>query len=220
MSKFTGFSKKLPRFWFDLHCNNNMENEAEWKDIYKKYVTNPLTDLYEALVPIVSDISENVELSPARCISSPYTDRRFSYHTPFKEYMYLRFKQKGKKTDVPGFYFDMGAEYYSYGLRVYKQTAKGISQMREQIALHEETVASVLEAVLENGYEIIGEDYKKDHFANVESRNVKMLLNKKSFYIGKRIYVNASVYTKEFADEIAECFRQMSSIFYLLADQG
>ena len=219
MSKFFGFSKKLPDFWFELHFNNNAENEAELKDQYKKYITNPLSDLYEALVPTVLTVSENVELSPARCISSPYTDRRFSRNAPFKEYMYLRFKQKGKKTDIPGFYFDMGAEYYSYGLRVYKQTANGLSQMRDHLSHYEDTVSAVLDAALANGYEIIGEDYKKDRFPDMEQCSAKMLLNKKSFYIGKKIGVNAVIYTKEFADEIAECFRQMSDIFRILADE-
>ena len=211
MSKFSGFSKTLPDFWFDLHFNNNVENEAELKDKYKKYITNPLADLYETLVPTVLAVSENMELSPARCISSPYTARRFSHSTPFKEYMYLRFKQKGKKTDIPGFYFDMGAEYYSYGLRVYKQTASGLSKMKEHLSHYEETVSAVLDSVLANGYEIIGEDYKKDHFPDMKNSSLKMLLNKKSFYIGKKVGVNDSIYTKALAEEIAGCFRQMSA---------
>ena len=219
MSKFSGFSQQLPNFWFELHFNNNVENEARLKDKYKKYISNPLSDLYESLVPTVLTISENVELSPARCISSPYTDRRFSRNAPFKEYMYLRFKQKGKKTDIPGFYFDMGAEYYSYGLRVYKQTASGLSRMREHLSHYEQIVSAILDEAIANGYEIIGEDYKKDHFPNMKQCSAKTLLNKKSFYIGKNVCVNASVYTKDLADEIAECFQQMADIFRLLADE-
>ena len=219
MSKFSGFSKTLPDFWFDLHFNNNVENEDGLKDKYKKFITNPLADLYEALVPTVLSVSENTELSPARCISSTYTDRRFSRNVPFKEYMYLRFKLKGKKTDIPGLYFDMGAEYYSYGLRVYKQTASGLSVMRERLSHYEEAVSAVLDALLANGYEIIGEDYKKDHFPDMKECSLKMLLNKKSFYIGKEISVNASVYKEDLADEIAECFQQMQDIFRILADE-
>ena len=90
--------------------------------------------------------------------------------------------------------------------------------MRERLLRHGETVSAALQALLANGYKIIGEDYKKDHFPDVES-SIKMILNKKSFYIGKKVDINASVYTKEFAGEIAECFRQMSDIFCLLADE-
>ena len=32
MNRFNGFSKDLPDFWFDLHFNNNVENEAEMKE--------------------------------------------------------------------------------------------------------------------------------------------------------------------------------------------
>ena len=70
-----------------------------------------------------------------------------------------------------------------------------------------------------NGYEIIGEDYKKDHFPDMKECSLKMLLNKKSFYIGKEISVNASVYKEDLADEIAECFQQMQDIFRILADE-
>ena len=70
-----------------------------------------------------------------------------------------------------------------------------------------------------NGYEIIGEDYKKDRFPDMEPCSAKTLLNKKSFYIGKAIGVNEAIYTKELSDEIAECFRLMSDIFRLLADE-
>jgi len=49
--------------------------------------------------------------------------------------------------------------------------------------------------------------------------SLKMLLNKKSFYIGKEISVNASVYKEDLADEIAECFQQMQDIFRILADE-
>lgn len=219
MSKFSGFPENLPAFWFELHFQNSMENEAELKNKYKEYITIPLSDLYETLVPAVLAVSENVELSPARCISSPYTDRRFSRSIPFKEYMYLRFKQKGKKTDIPGFYFDMGAEYYSFGLRVYKQTSSGLAQMKAHLSHYEETVSSILDLLLANGYEIIGEDYKKDHFPNMKKSSFKILLNKKSFYIGKKVKVNASIYTPNLADEIAECFSQMEDIFCLLANE-
>ena len=220
MSKFAGFSRELPDFWFDLHFNNNVENEALMKEKYKIYITAPLMDLYETLAPTVFALSETVETAPARCISSPYTDRRFSRDTPFKEYMYLRFKQKGKKADIPGFYFDMGAEYYSYGLRVYKQTARGLSKMKEHLSYYEENVSAVLDEVLANGYEIIGEDYKKDHFPDMKNCTLKILLNKKSFYIGKEVGVNSSVFTPAFAEEIADGFRSMGEIFAILCEES
>jgi len=37
MSKFSGFSKTLPDFWFDLHFNNNVEKRLSEK-ITKKII--------------------------------------------------------------------------------------------------------------------------------------------------------------------------------------
>lgn len=213
MKTFEGFPAELADFWFELHEKNTVYNADEIKEKYKTYITAPSTQLYETLLPTVLDISENLELIPSRCISTPYTDRRFSYGTPFKEYLYLRFKQCGKKTDIPGFYFDMGVKMYSYGLRIYKQTASGMREMRENILKNPEAFSNALDAVLAGGFKIIGEDYKADHFPDLADSSAKLLLNKKSFHIGKNKDVSPVIFTAQLADEIRDGFQQMKTVF-------
>lgn len=213
MKKFDGFPAELADFWFELHEKNTVYDAEKIKERYKVCITEPLTCLYGALLPTVLDISENLDLHLPRCISTPYTDRRFSHGTPFKEYMYIRFKGHRKKEDIPGLYFDMGMKMYSYGLRIYKQTAAGMQKMRENILKNFTVFSAALDAVLAAGFEIIGEDYKTDHFPTLVDGSAKLLMNKKSFHIGKKVDVNRSIFTAELADEIGDGFRQMKEIF-------
>lgn len=215
MNEFCGFPEALADFWFELHEKNTVQDADVIKEQYRLLITEPLAALYDALLPTVLAISEHLELHPARCISSPYTDRRFSRGTPFKEYMYLRFKQSGKKEDVPGLYFDMGVQMYSFGLRIYKQTAQGMQRMRENLLDHREAAEDALEAVQAAGFVVIGEDYKTDHFPDVADGALKALLNKRSFHIGKNVDVSQSIFTVALADEISAGFRQMAQIFRL-----
>ena len=108
--KFSNTMKSKPRIWLNIKGSY----QAAWL-LYNPFLTQFTLDL-------------PLDTKPSRCISSPYTDRRFSPTVPLKEYMYLRFKH-GKITDIPGLYFDMGIEYYGYGIRIYKQTSGGMKKL-------------------------------------------------------------------------------------------
>ena len=103
MGSFCGFSSEMFDFLLALHDNNTVGAQNENIVLYKKLITLPLTDLYETLLPTMIAISDDIETSPHRSISSPYTDRRFSPLIPLKEYMYLRFKVGGREKDIPDF---------------------------------------------------------------------------------------------------------------------
>ena len=74
----------------------------------------------------------------------------------------------------------------------------------------------LIDPVVEHGFEIYGEDYKKDHFPNFRDSNVKKILNKKNFYIGKRVKLNKNVFSAVLADEIIEGFFCVSEIYNFL----
>ena len=97
---FKGFHKSTDKFLFELQFCNTIQKQSENLVQYKKYITEPIHLLYFDLLDIVNQFDVDFETKPARCISTPYTDRRFSPTVPLKEYMYLRFRQAKKKTDM------------------------------------------------------------------------------------------------------------------------
>ncbi len=70
----------------------------------------------------------------------------------------------------------------------------------------------LIDPIVEHGFEIYGENYKKDHFSNLGASNVKKILNQKNFYIGEGVKLNKNVFSAELADEIIKGFCCVSEI--------
>lgn len=216
MQAFNGFQKEFIDFLIQLSFNNTIEKQNENLINYKKFITQPLNQLYNELLPVACEINPILETKPARCISTPYTDRRFCPTTPLKEYMYLRFKQSGKSKDIVGLYFDMGADMYSYGLRIYKQTSSGFQHIKDNIIENPKVYEKELKNILDSGYKIIGEKYKKDHYPQITSAILNDFLNRKTFYVCKDFALNDKVFTDELSKEISEGFHQLESFINLI----
>jgi uncharacterized protein (DUF2461 family) len=216
---FKGFPHGIKEFLENLKFCNTMEAQTENIVEYKRLITEPLGLLYEALLPTVNKISDRLETKKQRCVSSPYTDRRFSPKAPLKEYVYIRFRQYGKDENVPSVYFDMGADYYSYGLWIFKRTPAGMNALRNGIMSSPGKYTSALDTALSAGLAVGGESYKKDHFPEMPDSPLKSLLNRKQFYIGRDFPVGKNVYTGAFADEIAAAFTALGEFLNLLEDE-
>lgn len=212
---FNGFPREMLGFLTELSLNNTVYDIPENLKKYKACITEPLISLYKALLPVAESF-EKLETKQSKCVSTPYTDRRFSPDTPLKEYMYIRFKQCGMEEDVPGLYFDMGADFYSYGLRIYNQTAKGMDRLRAKILEKPAAFTRALENILSSGFEIIGDRYKKDRYPELPDSIIKDLLNRKRFYIGKDVPVSEKIFTPSLAGEITDGFLKMKDMLELL----
>ena len=213
---FHGFPKELIPFWLELPLNNTIEALPENKRRYDEVVGNPLRELFEALVPTITAINPALEVKPSRCISSPYTDRRFSHDTPLKEYVYLRFRLLNRESDAVGFYFDMGLSHYGYGLRVYNSTAEGMQALRNKLIDHLSEVEKALANVEKHGFHSVDRRYKKDHFPALPDGVVKAVLNRKSFCLEKTVPVGETVFSTALADELSEGFMDLKSVFELI----
>lgn len=212
MNSFKGFSPDMPFFLHELHFNNNIGNQAENLRQYKNLISEPLALLYEALIPTVQAIDPHLEIRPSKCISTPYTDRRFSQNVPLKEYMYIRFRETGKADNIVGLYFDMGDKMYSYGLRIYKQNAKGMETLREKIADAPELFSSTLDSLYDDGFKLIGSSYKTDKCPFLPDSSAKNLYNMKSFYVGKEVLLNENVFCEKLCGEISDAFIKVGKL--------
>ena len=215
---FSGFSPEMLSFLFELKFSNTIDKQAENLIKYKKLISEPLMLLYEYLLKTVLDSGLSVETKPSRCVSTPYTDRRFSPQTPLKEYMYIRFRQIGKKADIPGLYFDMGIDHYGYGIRIYKQTALGMDRLRERIKEDPQKFSFAIEELATAGFKVIGEKYKKDHFPEMPECKAKEILNRRNFYLERAVPVGEAVFSPTLAEELSCAYRKLSGFYLLLAE--
>ncbi|MGN0528546.1 MAG: DUF2461 family protein [Eubacterium sp.] len=216
-NNFKGFDKEANNFLFELQFVNTIEKQNENLLKYKKYITIPINLLYLDLLEVINQINVDFETKPARCISSPYTDRRFSPNVPLKEYMYLRFRQANRKANIIGLYFDMGCDAYGYGLKIYKPNSKDMDLLREKIRENVKPCSKLIDDLILKGFEINGEKYKKDHFPQIPDSSAKELLNMKCFSVSKTKLVNESVCTQELRTELSNAFMDLKEFIELLA---
>ena len=214
---FKGFDKETNNFLFELQFCNTIDKQSENLVKYKKYITTPINLLYLDLLDVVNQFGVDFETKPARCISTPYTDRRFSPNVPLKEYMYLRFRQANRKTNILGLYFDMGCDAYGYGLKIYKHNPKDMDFLLEKISENYKLFSKLTDNLILKSFEITGEKYKKDHFPHIPNCSAKELLNMKCFSISKTKSVNDSVYTQELETELSNAFMDLKEFIELLA---
>ena len=213
---FCGFPKDFADFLFSLQFNNTIELLTENKPLYKRMITEPLTCLFHALTPVALSVSDTIITKPSKCVSTMYSDMRFSKTTPLKGYMYIRFREPFSDRDVLGLYFDMGCDYYGAGIRIYKQTSAGMERIRENIIENSRPFAREFENLTRLNMTIVGDKFARDHHPGINNEALKDLLNRKSFYIERACPINESVYNGKLLDEIAEVYHGVKGLYLLL----
>jgi len=213
---FNGFPKDFVDFLFYLQFNNTMELLSENKPTYKRLITEPLTLLFHALTPVALSVSETVITKPSKCVSTMYNDMRFSRATPLKRYMYIRFREAFNEKDIIGLYFDMGCDFYGYGIRIYKQSSAGMERIREYAIQNSQSFIRELEILNQLKIVIVGDKFVKDHYPEIKNEALKDFLNRKSFYIERACPINEAVFNGKLCNEIAEAYNGIKGLYSLL----
>ena len=203
---FEGFPREVPRFWFDLKLNNTYEKQAENIGPYKALLTEPLTRLYEAMLPWVDAADAGLETRRARCVSSPYRDRRFAPPEPLREYVYLRFVYAARDTEVPGLFFGMGGDCWVVGLRFYHYTTKGVARIRDAVRAEPDTFSEALGTAADAGYLPCGNLYKTDHAPERPDGPLKLLLNSRDIELYRLFPLEGAVFGPELVGAIESGF--------------
>jgi len=213
---FSGFPQDFADFLFQLQFNNTLSAAEENKAIYKQLITEPLTQLFYTLIPAATAVSGTITTRPSKCISTMYSDMRFSRDKPMKEYMYIRFREPNRERNILGLYFDMGSSRYSYGLRIYKQTAAGTAEIWKSILTNQRSFAQELNTISNLGMTINGDMYVKDRFPGIKDDTLKNLLNRKHFYISKDCPIGESVFNGNLSNEISQAFAGLNGLYQLI----
>ena len=213
---FIGFPEEFADFLFSLQFNNTIDRLPENKPVYQRLISEPLALLCGALAPTALSVSDTLMTKPSKCVSTMYSDMRFSRNTPLKGYMYIRFRESACERNILGLYFDMGCDYYSYGLRIYKQTSAGMERIRNYALENKPAFARELASMKALGLSIKGEPFARDHFPDIENAALKELLNSRSFYIGRDCPISGVVFSGDLQKEIADAYEGLKGLYSLL----
>lgn len=130
---FTGYSDKLADFFWELRFNNSREWFALHKQEFSSLAAEPTRALANELYDWFAAGSPQLGLNLH--ISRIYRDaRRLFGRGPLKDHIWFSFQNETENRDeAPCFWFEIGAEGYSYGMGCYGAGAAMMRRLRQSI---------------------------------------------------------------------------------------
>ena len=162
---FEGFSENTINFLWNIRMNNNREWYAVHKEECRKYLTSPMNELagelFEYMDSKYPDLQLNVHMSRI------YRDARRLYGKgPYKDYLWFTLHDANAEhwAGKPSFWFEIGADRWSYGLGCWDESTEMMTKFRKMIDARPADLLeldSALSAQAE--FKLSGEDYKKQY---------------------------------------------------------
>ncbi|GAB6011343.1 DUF2461 domain-containing protein [Viscerimonas tarda] len=218
---FKGFTPATIQFFKDLEANNYKEWFEEHRGVYEKELLNPFKQLVTALSPVMYNIDPRFELRPHRVLSRIYRDIRFSKNkSPYKNHMWMTFQAPVQAWEnYPGFFMELSAEGYNYGMGLYMAKKKVMDDFRDRLEYDAaEFEKNTQKNVLERGFQICGEDYKKPLENNLPVC-FQPWYQKKSVYVWKTLPIGDEVFGPHFADVLREDFEALTWLYNFMKEE-
>lgn len=216
MDNFKGFNEHTIEYFWGAYLDNSKSYYEENKHKYIEHVRNPLRLLHQTLTPVVQTIDEDICVIPGRCISRAFNDFRYTGKVyPIKDYLYLHFcaSVANEDADTPGLFFSANYAEWSCGFFIYHATNAGMMLFRKAVLDNMNEFSRIIRNIHKNpNIQLIGEDYKRDHFPNVP-HEVKQYLNKKRFYLSATFPPDYQFNSDKLVDEIASIWQTLAPMY-------
>ena len=219
---FKGFTPQTFQFFHDLKENNYKEWFDEHRSVYESEVLNPLKMLFQAMTPAMSTIDPMFEMRAHRSISRIYRDTRFSKDkTPYRDFMWMSFQQpvvREEWKDHPGYFLDIHGDKYGLGLGLFQPKKKVMDNFRDAILYEpEEFQENTQKYVLDRGYVVNGEEYKRP-IPNDLPDYFQPWFHRKGIWVEKVRPIGKELYSPEFANQIIEDFKAMEWLYQFMKE--
>lgn len=218
MSSFTGFNQQGLTFLQQIAQNNNKEWFEENRETYDKQLLTPFRQLVEALSQDMLVIDEMFETRPAigKTISRIYRDTRFSHDkSVYRSNIWLTFKRSRKNwTDAPTYFFELGPDWWRFGLGYYSASRTTMDLFRQQILRNP---ADFLDRVggLNPELSLEGQSYKRPLIKD-QPPEIAAWYNKKSFALIGHRYDMDTLFSADLVGLLAREFHQLAPLYDLL----
>lgn len=219
---FKGFTPQTFEFLRNLKTNNYKEWFDENKHIYEKELLNPLKALVAILSPAMYNIDTTFELRPHRCLSRIYRDTRFSKNKdPYKDYMWMAFQIPVSNDiwkDYPGYFMEISASGCTLGLGLFQPKRKVMDAFRDEISYDAEEFQRITQScVLDRGYTIQGEEYKR-LIPNSLPEYFQPWIQRKGIWVSKTIPEGKELYSADFVNQIQDDFTAMKWLYNFMKE--
>lgn len=217
---FNGFTPETIRFFRDLADNNYKEWFEEHRNVYESELLNPFKGLATALTPTMYNIDSQFDLRTHRILSRIYRDIRFSKNKdPYKTRMWMSFQLPTKEWEnFPGFFMELNAEKYFYGMGLFMPKKKKMDNFRENVAYDAELFQAKTQAIVDRNFLIGGELYKRPIENNL-SDYFQPWIQRKSIYVYKESEIGDEVFSGKFVDLIRDDYESLKWFYDFLKDE-
>lgn len=217
---FNGFTPATIQFFKDLQDNNYKEWFEEHRSVYDNELVKPFKELISTLTPTMYNIDSQFELRPHRVLSRIYRDVRFSKNKdPYKTCLWMSFQVPTPDwVDIPGFFMELNAETYFYGMGLFAPKKKTMDALRDSIAYDAKEFQTQTQKILDRGFVIYGDEYKRP-IPNELSEYFQPWVQRKNLYVGKNIPINEDVFSPKFAEIIREDYESLVWLYDFLKDE-
>lgn len=203
----------------DFLAENMFRDDKQWyqehKDIYKRHIIEPLSELIKSLAPTIESIDADMLCNPKR-ISRLYRDARYSKgKSIFRDTVWFSFNHGGELFEgAPSYFVEISPRGFSYGCGYYCASKESISAIRSMVLDNDSAYLAAQKAFDRlKGCTLYGDMYKRNHFPN-ESEEKCNWLNRKDMYLMYQSKDFELLFSDRLADKIKEDFIAIAPIYH------
>ena len=214
---FQGFSRGTVDFLWGIRFNNERSWFLAHKEEYHTLVEEPLRQLAAQVGRAMQE--EFPELGLEVKVSRIYRDaRRLHGRGPYKDHMWFSIRRPHEPgVSVPGFYFEIAPEYYSYGMGCYDPTPLTMAKLRARIDRDPDSLETLARA-LEGQEEFVleGQAYKRPK--GDPGPLLYPWYNRRQIGLSSDHNCEGIMFTPQLADQVLEGFRFLVPYYLYLRD--
>lgn len=210
------FTQNTIDFLFENRLHDSKQWFAEHKEDYRRYVTEPMTQLISDVAPAMAKIDPLIMCDPKR-ISRIYRDARYAKDSVFRDHIWYTFSRvKEQYMSLPAFYFSVGSSGMSYGCGFYCPSTATMQTMRELIVSGSAEFAAALSAYKgQRVFGLYGDKYKRSKFPDM-SGELRDWLDRKSIGLSFDTDDPEIMFSEKLSQKVARDFRKIAPVYEFL----
>jgi len=203
---------------------NKLQDSREWfrenKERYNEVLLAPFVELVDLLSPDMLEIDPQLITEPRvdRALSRIYRDTRFSKDKSlYRDNMWLVFMREKKLYDgLPGFYFDLYPQGFSYGMGYYQASGASMESIRRLILAGAPAFKKADKAFrAQNKFCMEGDAYKRSRYPDMPE-SLREWLDRKSLSFNHHSDDVDLLFSDMLANKLIEGFRLLAPIYEFL----
>ena len=214
---FQGFSQEAVDFLWGIRFNNERSWFQPRKEEFQRLVEQPLKELASQVTWSMAE--EFPELGLEVKVSRVYRDaRRLFGRGPYKDHMWFSLRRPHDPgVSVPGFYFEIAPQYYSYGMGCYDPTPLTMAKLRARIDRDPRPLEQLARALeQQDEFRLEGEAYKRPK--GDPGPLLYPWYNRRQIGLSSDHNCDGALFSPELADQVMDGFRFLVPYYCYLRD--